>query len=396
MPAAPEVSFELVNSPAALGRLCSLLDSLGEQDCVAADTEFEREVTYYPRLALLQLSAAGHTWLVDPLGADLSPLAGALCRTRACVLLFSAAEDLELLAELADGAGLGRILPGRCCDLQQLEAFAGTGYSRSLQTSLREALGIELQKSETRSDWMQRPLSPAQLEYAAQDTAYLKPLYENCLGRFRPGDPRLEWFWDQMEQLKRSATEVQDPQLAYLHVSGAGVLDRAALTRLRLLCARRLEFAREHNVALNRVITSAALCSLAVELPATPKGLAGCRMKWGAIREYGDMILGWIKEARELPEDPGMMEALDAFSNRRETRGALRALRHLLREKAAEAGICPELLSSRRSLHEYFHALHYGRVPLLGRGWQQRCAGSIDPQTLYARSRTAAPEHAGD
>ena len=383
MPEMPEVSFELVNSPSALEGLCTRLESLTEQDCLAADTEFEREVTFYPRLALLQLSTADRTWLVDPLAVDLRPLAGCLCRTRAVVLLFSAAEDLELLVQLADSAGLGRTLPPRCCDLQQLEAFAGTGYSKSLQVSLSEALGIELQKSETRSDWMQRPLSTAQLQYAAQDTAYLEALYRYCLSLFTPGDPRLEWFWDQMEQLKGTAVSWQEPEQAYLHVSGAGTLNCAALTRLRLLCARRLVFAREHDVALNRVITSAALCPLAAEMPYTLNGLAGCRMKWGAVREYGSMVLEWLKEAGELPEDPDILAPLDAFSSRRENRDALRRLKHLLQEKAKLAGICPELLSSRRALHDYFHALHYGREPFLARGWQHRCIGSIEVASLF-------------
>ncbi|MEO7149569.1 MAG: ribonuclease D, partial [Rhodanobacteraceae bacterium] len=133
------------------------------------DTEFMRRNTFYPQLALIQIAANGDRALVDPLVFDASPALCTLIDGKLCVM-HSASEDMEALGPLLDGATL------RLFDTQIAAAMCGMGFGISYQRLVAELLGVDIPKDETRSDWLQRPLSAAQYDYAQQDVAHLHAL----------------------------------------------------------------------------------------------------------------------------------------------------------------------------------------------------------------------------
>src|SRR5690606_34536635 len=135
------------------------------------DTEFMRTDTFLPRLALVQMEVAGTIALVDPLAVDdPHPLADTLADPARTTVMHSASEDLEALATWSCHIA-------RLYDTQIAAAFAGLGAGLGYQKLVREVTGIELPKDETRSDWMQRPLTARQLDYAAQDVAHLPRIH---------------------------------------------------------------------------------------------------------------------------------------------------------------------------------------------------------------------------
>src|SRR6187551_2092812 len=135
---------------------------------VALDTEFVFERTYRPRLGIVQICVAGEIALIDAVRIpDLSALGPLLAAPARRKLLHSGSGDLPILRR-AGGAPLRGLF-----DTQIAAAFAGLGPSLSYAALIRELFAIELPKHETRTDWLRRPLSAAQLRYAAEDVLHL-------------------------------------------------------------------------------------------------------------------------------------------------------------------------------------------------------------------------------
>lgn len=367
--------MQYIQSPAQAGPLCDLIDSLDPKARIALDTEFDRVTTFYPRLALLQLKIGKECYLIDPLTFDITPVLNSLCQSRALVLMFASAEDLEVIADATRAQGKAA-LPQRICDLQLIEGFNLAGWMRSLQSALESELLVKLPKEETRSDWLQRPLSASQLQYAVQDVEYLEALYESELSKFIADDPRLEWFKAEMQRKRNLALLEIDPHTLYLGVAGAGSLSMPELIRLKYLCERRYEYARAHDIALNRVITGKALCALAKFTPMTFQALASCKVNWGAIRQHGKLMISWIKESMAIPQEE-LSLPYDAAAPGRSKENTGAALKLYLTECAKRQCIAPELLNSKKLITNYFYAKKTKGEALLEQTWMRECIGEI-------------------
>ena len=369
--------YILCDSDGSVKKLADELTALDENDLIALDTEFERTRTFFPTAAMVQLRFADKTYLVDPLKTDINDVIARLCETRAVVLMYSAREDLEVISILAKRAGIKPELPSRVVDLQLMSAFSGKTFMQGLAKCVSGELGITLLKSETHSDWLSRPLTISQLEYAALDVRYLDEIYKRYLRRFNDNDPRLRWFYMAMEDMRQETLFETDPYDLYRHVTGAGSLDRKSLERLRFICAKRYIFAMENNVALNRVITGRALCPIAERTPLTFQGLASCGMNWGAVREHGKLVIGWIKDSLSLPGE-SVLTACDAFSPGRTMKSGSDGIKYALSKAAQTSGICPELIATKKLINDWFYAKRTGGSPRLSSGWYKECVGDLD------------------
>lgn len=291
----------LVDNETSLNILNTFLSSLGEDKYVSVDTEFTRTKTYYPILDLVQICIDDTVYIVDPHALKLSSFIKAFVNTKANCLFFSAREDLEILSFEAYKLGLENTLPEKCIDLQLMMAFLGLGYSKGLQATLEEELKVILPKDQTRSDWSLRPLTDEQIVYAANDVLYLDKLYQSLISKFKHTDPRLTWFYEEMDNQKDNCTTIPEPETAYLNAKGAGTLSHAELTVLKFLCQKRMEFAMKNDVAQNRIITGCALSPIARLKNLSNASLAKAGVKTGAIRQYGKLVISWFNEAKKIP-----------------------------------------------------------------------------------------------
>lgn len=166
---------------------------------IGLDTEFMRIDSFYPRLALVQVNLDGEIALLDPLAlAGVGALAPRLADPANTCVMHSASEDLEALAE-AVPAGLGRLF-----DTQIAAAMTGFGAGLSYQKLVAAIAGVDLPKAETRSDWLRRPLSAEQLDYAAQDVVHLAVMHAELDARLvRLG--RREWHAEDCQRLLHKA-----------------------------------------------------------------------------------------------------------------------------------------------------------------------------------------------
>ena len=369
------LNYHLIDSDEKVQILCALIAEQKSDDFIALDTEFDRVKTYFPELALIQLEIKGQCYLADPLRAELTSLIKTLCESKAQILLFSCDEDLEVLAHHARLASEKKILPEHLWDLQLLPLFAGINDKMGLQRAAAKYLGVELSKSETRSDWLMRPLSESQLEYAALDVAYLKDLMERELKEFAADDVRLQWFFKAMQQKREQYLKEPLADELYLSVGGAGELTEKALRRLQFICKKRYELGRSRNEALNRVITAKALLPLARFTPLTLQGLRDSGMKPGAVREYGYIVLKWIRESLELEDDTPVKAAYDAYAPGRSSKKSGNALKGFLEKQAKKSGIAPDLICSKKLINDYFYQKKQGQQPALEQGWMGECVG---------------------
>lgn len=191
---------------------------------IGLDTEFMRISTFLPKLALVQVEIDGQAALIDPVAIDdPTPLAAVLGDRSRTVVMHSASEDIEALATW-------KCTLATLFDTQIAAAFAGLGAGLGYQKLVAELLGVELAKGETRSDWLQRPLSPKQLDYAAQDVVHLPALHAELSARLeRRGF--LEWFQhDCARLLERNRESDPEPQQA---LRGAADWERPAQALLR-------------------------------------------------------------------------------------------------------------------------------------------------------------------
>lgn len=242
------------------------LDTWSVPPTVALDTEFVRERTYYPQLALVQLAIPGEVLLVDPLVAGMpDALRPLLQDARTCKLMHSASEDLQALQR---GCAA---LPTPLFDTQVAAAMAGLGTGLGYQKLVQAVTGTVLEKGETRSDWLRRPLSEAQRHYAAEDVLHLHALHAHLAAKLETAG-RSGWLRADCERAVRNAGDDADDAWPHLAVRSAQALDADGQARLCRLLRWRDAEARRSDRPKGWVLDS----ELAVSLCRRPPGDFQC------------------------------------------------------------------------------------------------------------------------
>ncbi|MDO9477522.1 MAG: ribonuclease D, partial [Pseudohongiella sp.] len=176
------------------GRLKTLCESWRKKALLAIDTEFMRVSTFYPKAGLIQVGDEGNNFLLDPLAlTDWQPFVDILVDPGICKVIHSCSEDMVLFYSEFKCA------PSPLFDTQRAAAFLGFGFSLSYLNLVLKLMDTVLEKSETRSDWLQRPLSELQVQYAALDVAHLPELFRILNQRLQE-QGYLEYFKAECEQ----------------------------------------------------------------------------------------------------------------------------------------------------------------------------------------------------
>jgi ribonuclease D len=330
------MKWQLIESDADLA--AALAGEVG-REVVAVDTEFMRRNTFFPQVALVQLSFGDRALLVDPLAiGDRAPLVKLLSDPAVVKVLHSASEDLEVFQHW-----LG-VLPEPLFDTQRAAALVDLGFGLGYSALVKLICDIELPKGETRSDWLQRPLTHSQCEYAAQDVAWLLPVWRH-LHRLCLEQGKEDWVLaDGRAALDAFRSPGDD---AIRRIKNAWKLDRRQLARLVAVCNWREETARERDRPRRWIIDDAACLQLA---EADPKSLAelksGVSLPPPVLRRHGEELVQLLALQREQPETalpvglPGPLEPAQ--------RRQLKQLKALARQLAEKLGTAPEALLQSR------------------------------------------------
>lgn len=266
---------------------------------VAVDTEGASFHRFVDRIYLLQLSTREQSAIIDPLAVGpgaLAPL-GTLLQDPAVEVVFHDADyDLRLLHQ-DYGWHVTTIFDTRiAAQLLGVRAFG-------LAALLDQYFGVKLEKKFQRADWSMRPLTPAMLDYAAQDTRYLLALRERLRAEL---DAAGRWSWaaEEFARLEGTRWDPEDSGLAFLRVKGARDLTRRELAVLGELVRWRDALAAEQDRATFRVVGNEALLEIARRRPDTREALASIHgMPRGIVDGRSDEVLAAVRRGHEVPEE---------------------------------------------------------------------------------------------
>ncbi len=311
---------------------------------VALDTEFVRERTFRARLGLVQVAVAGEVALVDAVRInDLSPL-GTILGAGSRKILHSCSEDLPVLRR-ATGVPLGPLF-----DTQIAAAFAGLGPSLSYAALILALFGVHLDKDETRTDWLRRPLSPEQLRYAADDVEYL-PEAAAELERRLITLGRLEWALEDSATLAALDADGPDPSDAWRRVKGLDRCPPLVQAVARGLAAWREREAARLDVARPFLLRDETLIALARRDSVSLQEIV--RLPGYDPRRHASHASRWIEALaaarREVDTGAASVELPVPSAADRKRRLAFEdACSALVARRAGELSLAPELLLSRR------------------------------------------------
>jgi ribonuclease D len=322
--------------------LAARLARWNDVELLALDTEFIRERTWWPQLALVQITVPGQdALLVDPtvpgMAEALRPLLDSPVVTK---LMHSASEDVQALQR-----GCGAV-PAPLFDTQIAAALCGLGAGMGYQKLVETQLGITLPKSETRSDWLRRPLSESQLAYAADDVLHLHALHAILSERLRELG-REQWLAEDCARLVASSGNETPERYPHLALRGAQYLDAEAQARLcRLLRWRELQ-ARATDRPKGWILDNELSVALARKPPedvralnnfldTQPKAPRKLRTElWNAL------AAPLTTEERDIP----LLQTPDSAQKK-----LLRTLQDAVATEAGKLGLADGVLASRRTL----------------------------------------------
>lgn len=322
------------------------LPALPDREPLGLDTEFMRRNTFHPKLALVQAAHRSERWLLDPLAYDAGADVRALVAHRTCVM-HSASEDLEALMPLLDDT------PLELFDTQIAAALCGMGAGLSYQKLVVGVLDIAIPKDETRSDWLQRPLTANQLDYAEQDVAHLAALHESLAAELeRHG--RAAWHAEDCARLvqraRRNRTEIDpQPQRGF---PAAADWHPDAQVRLKRMLLWRDATARQLDRPRPWVLDDAHALSLAQQPPATAQALFDRVKGLRAMRGQQRAELLALLQATSTPEE---LEALQPIppAPKGEAKRAIDAMRTVVQAAAEKLALPAGLLCPRRLIEEF-------------------------------------------
>ncbi len=348
-------------------QLINICQQFSQSEFLAVDTEFFRQTTYYSILALIQICDGKQIAIVDPLAIDdLEPLMDLLYNKEITKVFHSARQDMEIFYHLK-GA-----LPEPLFDTQITAALLGYGEQIGYAPLVKQLLNIELDKSQTRTDWLKRPLSNKQIAYAADDVKYLAKLYPLQYKRLEELE-RLSWLENDFNFLTDNATYAPSPDTIWRKTKGVKRLKKQKLAILKHLAGWREELAIEQNRPRRRVISDDTLIALCNNPPANAAELqeyqGGVSEKF--LQHNENTILLLVKQGLKTPDKdcPKLPPIIKLSQNEEALADCMMAIVY---SSANENNISPQCLCNRKEIN----ALIKGQRDLnILSGWRNELAG---------------------
>jgi ribonuclease D len=353
------VTFEWVADQATFE---SIVDELCAEPRYAIDTEFHRERTYYPKLALVQIGWGGRIVLIDPLAVDVRSLRR-LFASPSIAVFHAAQQDLDVLTHVC-GA-----VPEFMFDTQIAAGFIG--YSTpSLASLLQGELNVAASKGDRLTDWLRRPLTAEQQQYAANDVAHLLELHDRLIASL-VGRGRLEWAAEACEELRTRPAGAIDPEQAWLRLKDVRVLKAKARGVAQAVAAWRERRAAQADVPPRQILPDLAVLGISQKHPTTVAELSHARgvderHSRGAL---GNEIVAAVKDG--LGRDVSL-PASDGDDLDRALRPAVTLVSAWVGEVARTEKIDATLLATRNDLVSLLRGDPAAR---LANGWRHELLG---------------------
>ncbi len=354
----------------------ALLDVLITEKRIAVDTEFHREKTYFPKVAMVQVAWTNGLVLIDPLEVDLRPMAR-LLESEVLVVMHAAGQDLEVFDRACEA------VPVNLFDTQLAAGFIGLS-SPSLASLHERELGLQLPKGDRLTDWLARPLTDSQLNYAASDVAYLLEIHDRLVRRLTD-DGRLAWAEQECVEMLARERGRRRPEDAWVRIKEARQLRGRARDVVRSVAAWRERRAAEVDQPVRHVVPDLGVVAVAQRAPRTVdelrkvRGLDGRHYK-GAVAEG---LLGAVATADDLPPLEAEVSRRD---NGNDVRAAVTLVSAWVAQLSRDINLDPTLVGTRSDIEDLVRGVPDAKMTT---GWRHQVVGGPVDDLLSGRSALA-------
>ena len=226
-----------------------------KEKILAIDTEFIRENTYYPSLCLIQIAGSNFAGSIDPLsGIDLKPIWELLINKNILKVFHAARQDIEIFLNLT-----GKI-PYPIYDTQIAAMFCGLGDQIGYEGLVIKFLGLSVNKELQFTNWLQRPLSKQQIDYAISDVTHLIKIYP-LIEKIIKDNKRTSWVKKEMEYLSDKSLYHIQPSDIWKRIKLKNSKPQT-LNKLKYLAMWREIECRKRNLPRNKLIRDDALINI--------------------------------------------------------------------------------------------------------------------------------------
>ena len=344
--------------------LTQFCDKLIDEPLLAVDTEFFRETTYFPHLGLIQIAGCEDIVCVDPLAFDArEQLRRLFFNPNIIKVLHSCSQDMEVLFQYFGD------LPAPIFDTQIAAAMLGFQDQIGYAKLIAQEYEVELDKSQTRTNWLKRPLSAKQIEYAGEDVLYLLPLYEKFNAALKDNE-RDSWLQEDCELLCGNSERFQpDMENCWLRVKGYIQLEGVQLAVCRSIAQWREQLAIEQDLTRRKVMADDLVLKLSAttnstQLIATDKYIA--RFSSGEQKKLAQAI----ETGLSMPESEWPW--LNRQRPSAEEKSQLKQLQSVVQNRADALNIHQSVLCSKKDLEKLMKGSRQGK---LFTGWRLGCIG---------------------
>ena len=374
--------YDLITTESQLG---ALVGRLAAHSYVAFDTEFVSEHTYRSQLCLIQVAAPDTLAVIDTLKVrELEPFWRLLTEPGRTTVVHAGREEMGFILHAI------KARPWSLFDVQVASGLVDHDYPAGYASIVRRFLNLPTNKGETRTDWRQRPLTPAQVEYALDDVRHLEKLWRKLEGKLAASG-RTAWMQDEMQSWQ---DEVEESFIRkrWRRVSGLSGLSRRELAVARELWHWRDSVADSRDMPPKRVLRDDLLVELCKRKSADERQISAIRgMQRSDLRHILRGLSEAIQRGLDLPD-----EECPGGEKHRAPPPQLAVLGQFL--ATAVAGVCrqmhlaPALVGTSSDMRDLLaYKLGYfesedDRPPLLASGWRAEVVGSLVDDLLSGKA----------
>ena len=323
--------------------LTPVLEKMDRNEVYGLDTEFIKVDTLWPKLGVFQINVENNVYLLDGTTLDLSEFWNKLFRAQQNVF-HACSEDIDLIYHYAQHKTLNNVF-----DTQVGMSFLGHGLQVSYQNALKQMLDVDIDKGETRSNWLARPLSPAQLSYAANDVLYLMNLSEKVKQEL-DSKSLLHFALEDCQHLTQEIATETPLHLLYQDI-GNYRHSRRQLMQLQQLAVWREHMVKALNTPRSFILKNSSMIDLVEKNPKNAFQLSGVKdIRQNVVREHGTTILDLVKFLPEQADWPLRM----ARPIRHSSKDVGEKIDHLIQNVVNETSIPKEVLMRKK----WMNALH--------------------------------------
>ncbi len=373
-------------------KMDELLEQLNNETLIAVDTEFFRETTYYPKLALVQIATGSIVACIDPLAFDAKPALKKLLLDNNITKIFhSCSQDLEVLFYYLGEA------PGVIYDTQIANALLTEHHQVGYASLVENELDMQLDKSQTRTNWLQRPLTQKQIQYAGDDVLYLYQL-QHILDKKLQQLGRKTWFDEESLKLSNEKNNfLMITDKLWRRVKGATKLSKSKLAIVQSIAIWREHLAQQKDKTRRKILSDDIIIQLAID---PPENTSALNPYLDHSTNFNDkekqQLFETINTALICPESEWPDNRFNVLDNQQ--KALLKNLQQYVRNQAEKLGISSAILCSRKELEQLI-VLHkqrdnqqdetqQGKLNIL-QGWRFRCIG----QHLIEIIKNTSAEH---